>query len=285
MPYVYKYVDDADGICKYVGMTGGNKFALRQRIYAHKKEAWTQGKQFSITCFQCHTQSEAEAFESHFIAVYGTSKYYNIAKSDWGINNYLNTDNIVWKSAVDVINGCLDYSEEMKAKIRQHRIVGVRVCKKVDKKIPPVDSLKFERDQMINLDCGLRLIRKCEECLKSRNDSYEWKREAHINYAVSCSSIQEWLLYISCSRNKYHLLQLLTLWGVATHLEIVRCGYDSLDTLIKREKKSKTESLAENTLFAIREFLNSEKDKEIIHRIIEECPYRKHLCLDNTYHA
>ena len=118
MPYVYKYVDNEDGICKYVGITGGGKSALRQRIYAHKGEEWTQGRHFTITCFRCDTRSEAEAFESHFIAEYETWKYFNTSKADWGINHWLSNVDVNWKP----IESSVDFSQRTINILRMHRI-------------------------------------------------------------------------------------------------------------------------------------------------------------------
>lgn len=118
MPYVYKYVDNEDGICKYVGITSGGVTALKNRLCAHKREDWTKGKQFTITCFRCDTRSEAEAFESHFISEYGTWKYFNTSKADWGINHWLSNVDVNWQP----IESSVDFSQRTISILRMHCI-------------------------------------------------------------------------------------------------------------------------------------------------------------------
>ena len=60
-----------------------------------------------IEYFDCDTQSEAEAFEAHLIALYGTDKYYNVKKAGWGINKYLPDVEKWWKPAVYPV--CADF--------------------------------------------------------------------------------------------------------------------------------------------------------------------------------
>lgn len=85
---VYRYIDKTDGIIKYVGITG--KDGLKSRICCHKsQDDWKLLGAWKIECFECENKSEAEAFESHLIALYGTDKYYNKMKVGWGLNQYL----------------------------------------------------------------------------------------------------------------------------------------------------------------------------------------------------
>lgn len=85
---VYRYVDKTDGIIKYVGITCRDR--LKKRIYCHRsQDDWRLDGAWKIEGFECENKSEAEAFESHLIALYGTGKYYNKSKADWGLNQYL----------------------------------------------------------------------------------------------------------------------------------------------------------------------------------------------------
>lgn len=94
---VYRYIDMADGITKYVGIVKNG--TLIKRIYAHRRDSWCQGKNWKVQYFECDNQSEVEAFESHLIALYETHKFYNKSKSNWGINKYLPSVEDWWKNA------------------------------------------------------------------------------------------------------------------------------------------------------------------------------------------
>ena len=88
MAYVYRYIDESDGIIKYVGIV--YKRMIDVRIKAHASvDDWRDKGNWRVEYFECENRSVAEAFESHLIALYGTDKYYNKAKKGWGINKYL----------------------------------------------------------------------------------------------------------------------------------------------------------------------------------------------------
>lgn len=88
MAYVYRYIDIEDNTVKYVGIVYARN--INERITAHASEDnWRYKGNWRIEYFECENRSEAEAFESHLIALYETHKYFNKAKKDWGINKYL----------------------------------------------------------------------------------------------------------------------------------------------------------------------------------------------------
>jgi len=98
-PCVYRYVDNESGIIKYVGIV--YKGGLEKRLMVHANtDAWALDACWKVEYFECETRSEAEAFESHLITLYGTDKYYNKAKANWGINKYLPDVESMWKIAV-----------------------------------------------------------------------------------------------------------------------------------------------------------------------------------------
>lgn len=93
---VYRYIDKTDGVTKYVGIT--RETAIKQRLSVHAaKDRWKYKGTWRIEYFECENQSEAEAFESHLIALYETGKYYNKRKVGWGINQYLPSVEERWK--------------------------------------------------------------------------------------------------------------------------------------------------------------------------------------------
>lgn len=95
-PCVYRYTDLSDGIIKYVGIV--KKASLESRIMQHSyNDKWCINRLWRVEYFECETQSEVEAFEAHLIALYGTSKYYNKSKANWGINRFLPDVETWWK--------------------------------------------------------------------------------------------------------------------------------------------------------------------------------------------
>ncbi len=102
MAYVYRYIDKADSVIKYVGIVWGDNRTLEQRIYEHlKKDDWCINGDFEIEYINedidCRT--DAEYFESHYISLFQTDKWFNVKKSGWGVSKYLpNRDD--WKKYV-----------------------------------------------------------------------------------------------------------------------------------------------------------------------------------------
>lgn len=87
MAYVYKYIDKADGICKYVGIVYGKTSSMKERTWEHYKyDKWCIGKEWDIYYLEVKTRTDAEFLESHYINLYNTKQYYNIKKTKWGIS-------------------------------------------------------------------------------------------------------------------------------------------------------------------------------------------------------
>lgn len=92
MAYIYRYIDNEDKIIKYVGIVWSKNRSLKQRINEHKHyDKWCKNKEFTIEYIEENiiTRTDAEYFESHYISLYGTDKYYNEKKSGWGISSFL----------------------------------------------------------------------------------------------------------------------------------------------------------------------------------------------------
>ena len=103
---VYRYTDVEEEIIKYVGIVKKGKLAGRLANHEHDDE-WCKNKGWFIEFFECDTISEAEAFESHLISLYGTDKYYNIQKRGWGLNKYMPDVEKWWKPATYPV--CSDF--------------------------------------------------------------------------------------------------------------------------------------------------------------------------------
>lgn len=105
-PCVYRYIDTTDNVVKYVGIV--HKSKLEKRLLAHaNNDKWALNGCWKVEYFECENRSEAEAFESHLIALYKTYKYYNKAKANWGINKYLPDVEKWWKPAMNPT--CADF--------------------------------------------------------------------------------------------------------------------------------------------------------------------------------
>ena len=92
MGYVYRYTDLTDNVIKYVGIVWSDNRTLLQRIKEHYLyDEWCKDKEWKIEylCENIDTRTDAEYMEAHYIARYETNKYYNKAKSGWGISSFI----------------------------------------------------------------------------------------------------------------------------------------------------------------------------------------------------
>lgn len=85
MYFVYRYIDLADEIIKYVGITNN----LEYRIKQHEQDDWCSRRKWRIEYFETENKAEAYAFETHYINLYKTGEYFNKAQVGQGINKYL----------------------------------------------------------------------------------------------------------------------------------------------------------------------------------------------------
>ncbi len=91
MAYVYRYIDKADGIIKYVGIVWGESRTLKDRIREHKNDPWNKNINWLIQYITANinTRTDAEYFEAHYVSLYGTDKYFNKSKAGWGTSSFL----------------------------------------------------------------------------------------------------------------------------------------------------------------------------------------------------
>lgn len=104
MGIVYRYRDKRDDIIKYVGIVYGRDRTLKQRIKEHEKDDWYNKSEWIIEYISANidNRTDAEYFESHYISLYRTDRYYNKSKAGWGISNYLPDREKDWE--------CYEYS-------------------------------------------------------------------------------------------------------------------------------------------------------------------------------
>ena len=73
MPFVYKYVNPTTKQAEYVGIVKSDD-GLKKRIAQHQRDDWYKNSFYSIYYTHVETQTDAEALEAHFIALYETYK-------------------------------------------------------------------------------------------------------------------------------------------------------------------------------------------------------------------
>lgn len=83
MPYIYKYIDTADDVVKYVGIIRKDS-NFPNRFKQHKRDEWYSTAKWRIEFCEVNSVCEAEALEGHFISLYQSNDWFNIAKSEWG---------------------------------------------------------------------------------------------------------------------------------------------------------------------------------------------------------
>lgn len=83
MPFVYKYVNRNTDDVEYVGISR-DKERLYKRFADHSRDPWYEPFKYDIYYSEVASQTDAEALEGHFIAHYGSDKFYNKAKAKWG---------------------------------------------------------------------------------------------------------------------------------------------------------------------------------------------------------
>lgn len=103
MGYIYRYTDLADNIIKYVGIVWSENRSLKKRIKEHEKDDWCKVRRWKIEYIttNINNRTEAEFFESHYISLYQTDKYYNIKKSNWGTSNLIPFTENDWEEYKD----------------------------------------------------------------------------------------------------------------------------------------------------------------------------------------
>ena len=104
MAYIYRYTDLEDNIIKYVGIVWSDNRTLLQRIREHNlNDEWCKNKKWKIEFLteNINTRTDAEYFESHYISLFGTYKYYNKSKAGWGVSSFLPNKEKDWKVYTD----------------------------------------------------------------------------------------------------------------------------------------------------------------------------------------
>lgn len=81
---VYRYIDKADGITKYVGITNN----MKRRVKEHTIDKLANTN-WEIWFMSGLSKTDAMLLESHFISKYKTYKYFNVSKANDGISRFL----------------------------------------------------------------------------------------------------------------------------------------------------------------------------------------------------
>lgn len=102
MPCVYRYTDKADNIIKYVGIVHSKTHTLESRVLQHSKEDKFLRHDWKIEYidYPSASRTDLEHIESHLITLYGTSKYLNVSKPNFGLSMFIQGDLVGWKEYV-----------------------------------------------------------------------------------------------------------------------------------------------------------------------------------------
>lgn len=184
MGYIYRYTDLADNIIKYVGIVWSENRSLKQRIQEHEKDNWCKVRRWKIEYIttNVNNRTEAEFFESHYISLYQTYKYYNIKKPNWGTSNLIPFTENDWKEYTDdksvIINSLISKKQ---IKILQDK--NLRLNKIISELESEVNTLKTTLNQYkiiysekgfsVSMDC---LIEQINEKINLYDD---WAKESN----------------------------------------------------------------------------------------------------------
>ena len=120
MAWVYRYIDLADDTIKYVGVVWGKTRTLEDRIKEHSKEKWCKVRKWRIEYIvdEIETQAEAEAYETHYINLWNTGKYFNVRQVGRGTNKFLQERND-WTEYKDELEKSLEEEKDIQIKIKE----------------------------------------------------------------------------------------------------------------------------------------------------------------------
>ena len=96
MAIVYRYFNTDTKEYDYIGIVYSEHRTLAQRVREHSKEPQFQNGNYTIDYFNVETHTDAEVWEAHLIAKYGTNKRLNKSKATWGTCSYLPDDKDMW---------------------------------------------------------------------------------------------------------------------------------------------------------------------------------------------
>lgn len=219
MGCIYKYIDKSDGIVKYVGTVWSKNRTLAQRINEHKNnDEWCKKGNFTIEYIEenINTRTDAEYFESHYISLYGTDKYFNKTKQGWGVSSFLPDREKDWKK----YEKCNSYTESNDiciykltwTKDENIDIISIPAIKKTCKK----KKIAFDNHckhcgsnnlimKETNHTCGQMYCLDCGEwvCQGNRDLSLYYTPEYNGDYEYDGEKIKEYNYYILKRGQKY----------------------------------------------------------------------------------
>lgn len=133
-----------DETVKYVGNVYGKNRTLKQRIEEHsKRDSWCWNAPYRVDFIENDwSRTDLEYLESHFISFYNTWKYYNKAKTKWGVSKFIPNIEDKWEYYT-VINENLLNEEVKKARIEAKKAVAQ---KELFQKI--LDFMKSQQNQI-----------------------------------------------------------------------------------------------------------------------------------------
>lgn len=201
MACVYRYTDLDDMIVKYVGIVWSNNRTLTQRVREHATyDDWCKNKRWLIEYIEedIISRTDAEYYESHYISLFGTDKWFNQSKSGWGISNFLPKRND-WKvftgKSYKIEKEEIDVEEEMLEKLKEQVSFKRRKIKEYDEilknKKQEIKSYEDAANKMMKIVADGGEIRTLHEILNTI-DSRVLLYDGYTFGISSKSSIEKW---------------------------------------------------------------------------------------------
>ena len=206
MGCVYRYTDLEDGVIKYVGIVWSENRTLKQRVKEHAmNDSWCKNKSWLIEFIEenINSRTDAEYFESHYISLYETDKWFNQKKSGWGKSSFL-PERTDWKvytsspyqiSVEMLLEKEIEVEKELLEKLKEQVSVKRRKIKEYDEilenKKQEIKSYENAANKMLKIVADGGEIRTFNEILNiidSRAATYkEYTRGIYTK-----SSIENW---------------------------------------------------------------------------------------------
>ena len=176
MNYVYRYIDLADNIIKYVGIVCRvSEGGLEQRVKEHfQNDAWSHGIKWRVEYIEVPTKNDAHALETHFITLYDTGKWFNHAKKSSGLLSFVSKDAVFdWKVFA---NGIYQERHDIAKTKRVDGFIGINVFpfRLAEALADTIDCIKIIDDMLEREDYSRypreRLLEDRDELISHREE-------------------------------------------------------------------------------------------------------------------
>ena len=188
MPYVYKYTDLKDNQVKYIGIIKkeGN---FPKRFTQHQGDWWYSKGDWVISYVKVPTQTDAEMLEAHLIEYYDTAKFYNRAKSGWGLSSYLpDAEEMEWIQVESKREAICPTDTSILSLAQWEELIKL-IHKTVEENDEILNRFRRMSIHLWFIECGERLLIKQHHL--SREECYENYKDFRNTYGEDCEGLYE----------------------------------------------------------------------------------------------